>query len=297
LRDAHAMGLGDLRELGVQHLELVEHGVVGLRAGRTLGHRMRRVVLARKRALLEHHVREEHRIVLVAPLQDARIFRAAVDQAEVVLHRADLQAALAQDRVGLLDLGQVVVRYADHGRIGLAVEEFRERAGPLRRLGGVVHPVNVEAVEPHELELHVMHVSDGVRRRGVEALRGKLVGNQVALARQPLQEFAEHLLGSSHAIGIGGIPQVQPSRHGRVENGPQLLGSYAAAERAIVSPGPGAKRDFGERGFRHDAIPFRRIQTAGDATARTVVNAVKRIVRLKPWFKSSKFLAHVVVNS
>ena len=106
----------------VQNRKLIQNGVVNGCALRTRGHGVPGVVLAGQRALFKHHVREEDDAVFPAVVQDARVFRRAVDQTVMVLHRRELQSVGLQNLVGLLDLGQIVVGDAKQRCVLLALE-------------------------------------------------------------------------------------------------------------------------------------------------------------------------------
>ena len=150
LSDADAVFVREEFQRQVERLDLVHDGVVDRCARGVIGHRMMRVVLTRERALLEHHVGEEMHVIRAAIVQNARLFRRAVQQAVVVLHRAELQPVFAQDAVCLFDLVDVVVRDADHRRICLALEELCRRRDPARRVHGVVHPVDIHVLDAEQ---------------------------------------------------------------------------------------------------------------------------------------------------
>ena len=99
--------------------------------------------------------------VFAAVCEDAGVLRGAVQQAVVVLYGTEPQPVLTQNPVRLLDLVDVVIRYADHGRIFLILEENRKIADPARRVDRVVYPVDVHMVDTEQAALLLPHVPHG----------------------------------------------------------------------------------------------------------------------------------------
>lgn len=114
----------------------------------------------------------------------------------------------------------------------------------LRRAPHVVDPVDIEAVQIHQLQLHPDHVRHSRGRGRIRALGGKLVGNQIGLSGQALEEARQDLFRGAHAVGVGGVPQVQAAGHRRVEDGSQRLGGEVVSKGSIIAPGPRAEGDF-----------------------------------------------------
>ena len=239
----------------VQNRKLIQNGVVNGCALRTCGHWVPGIVLAGQRALFKHHVREEDDAVFPAVVQDARVFRRAVDQTVMVLHRRELQPVGLQNLVGLLDLGQIVVGDAKQRCVLLALEVPGKLLGPMRGIPHVVDPVEIKSVQIHEPKLQLDHVRHGCGLVA-RALGRELVRDQIAASGQTLQKACQYLLRGAHAIGIGGIPQVQTAVHCRVKNGLQRLGGQTAAEGAVVAPGPCAQSDFGKLVHCVDPLSF-----------------------------------------
>ncbi len=140
----------------------------------------------------------------------------------------------------------------DERCIGFSFIVFCDFLCPVGSTPDIVDPVDVEAVQVHQLQLHFNHVGHG-GGLSIGALRGELIRDQVAVPGQALEEPGEDFFRSAHAIGVGSIPEVQAVGHAGLKDRAQGVGMETAAEGPIISPGLGAEDNF--RQMHHSDIP------------------------------------------